>query len=244
MLKKYYSPSVTSAKQHSTKPVAVSVGMESTVKEDTIRGELGLTNSDVLSNLDEKLNHLPLNERKELVALLEEFKILFPDTPGRTTAIQHDVDVGDDTPCKQHPYRMNPSRLQHLTKEVEYMLHNGIIEPSSSEWSSPCVLVSKPDGSYRFYKDFRCFNAVTVTDSYPIPWIDDCIDRIGPAKFVSTLGLLKGYWQVPLTERAKKLSAFVTPRILPLQGNALWHEKRSSHLSAAYQPVTATSRRL
>ena len=212
MLKEYYSPSVTSAKQHSTKPVAVSVGMESTVKEDTIQGELRLTNSDVLSNLDEKLNHLPLNERKELVALLEEFKILFPDTPGRTIAIQHDVDVGDATPCKQHPYCMNLSKLQHLTKEVEYMLHNGIIEPSSSEWSSPCVLVPKPDGSYHFCTDFRRLNAVTVTDSHPIPRIDDCIDQIGPAKFVSKLDLLKGYWQVPLTEHVKRLSAFVTPQ--------------------------------
>ena len=71
---------------------------------------------------------------------------------------------------------MNPSKLQHLTKEVEYMLRNGIIEPSLSEWSSPCVLVPKPDGSYHFCTDFRRLNAVTVTNSYPIPRIDDCID--------------------------------------------------------------------
>jgi len=60
--------------------------------------------------------------------------------------------------------------------------------------------------------DFRRLNVVTVTDSFPISRIDDCIDRIGPAKFVSKLDLLKGYWQVPLTERAKRLSAFITPR--------------------------------
>ena len=59
MLKEYYSPSVTSAKQYSTKPVAVSVSMKSTVEEDTIQHELRLINSDVLSNLDKKLNHLP-----------------------------------------------------------------------------------------------------------------------------------------------------------------------------------------
>ena len=55
-------------------------------------------------------------------------------------------------------------------------------------------------------------NAVTKTDSYPIPRIDDCIDKTGPAKFVSKFDLLKGYWQVPLTERAKWVSAFVTPK--------------------------------
>lgn len=54
-------------------------------------------------------------------------------------------------------------------------------------------------------------NSVTKTDSYPIPRIDDCIDKIGNAKFVSKFDLLKGYWQVPLTERANEISAFVTP---------------------------------
>jgi hypothetical protein len=39
--------------------------------------------------------------------------------------------------------------------------------------------------------------------------VDDCIDKIGPAKYVTKLDLLKGYWQIPLTERAKKISAFV-----------------------------------
>ena len=91
------------------------------------------------------------------------------------------------------------------------MLQNGIIEQSQSQWSSPCVLVPKPDGSYRFCTDFWRVNAVTKSDSYPIPRVDDCIDQIGHAQYISKLGLLKGYQQVPLTERAKEISAFVTP---------------------------------
>ena len=91
------------------------------------------------------------------------------------------------------------------------MMENGIIEHSNSDWSSPCVLVPKPDGSFRLCTDFRKLNAITKTDSYPIPRIDDCIDRVGHAKYVSKLDLLKGYWQVPLTEGAKRVSAFVTP---------------------------------
>ncbi|KAJ8049035.1 hypothetical protein HOLleu_01585 [Holothuria leucospilota] len=133
------------------------------------------------------------------------------DDPTRTNLIEHDVDVGDATPIKQHPYRVNPRKRQHLRDEVRYMLDHDIIEPSNSEWSSPCILVPKPDGGYRFCTDYRKVNAVTRTDSYPIPRIDDCIDRIGKATYVSKFDLLKGYWEIPLTERARKISAFVTP---------------------------------
>ena len=58
--------------------------------------------------------------------------------------------------------------------------------------------------------DFRKVNAVTETDSYPLPRVEDCINDVGKAKFISKFDLLKGYWQVPLTERAKDISAFVT----------------------------------
>ena len=76
---------------------------------------------------------------------------------------------------------------------------------------SPCVLVPKGNGAYRFCTDFRKVDAVGKADSYPIPMVEDCIDHIGVAKFVSKFDLLKGYWQVPLTTRAKEISAFVIP---------------------------------
>ena len=47
--------------------------------------------------------------------------------------------------------------------------------------------------------------------SFPIPRMDDCIDKIGNTKYVTKLDLLKGFWQVPLTDHAKEVSAFVTP---------------------------------
>ena len=87
------------------------------------------------------------------------------------------------------------------------MLENDIIEPSNSDFSSPSMLVSKPDGTYRFVTNFKAVNAITKCDSYPIPRIEDCIDKIGQAKYVSKFG----FWQVPLTERAKRVSAFATP---------------------------------
>jgi hypothetical protein len=91
------------------------------------------------------------------------------------------------------------------------MLDNDIIETSKSDWSSPCILVPKPDSTYRLCTDFQKVNYVIKMDYYRIPRIDDCVDKIGSAKFASKFDLLKGYWQVPLTERTKEISAFVTP---------------------------------
>ena len=164
-----------------------------------------------MSNIDDKLSHLSDHQRTEVTSLISDFEQLFPDVPTKTTAALHDVIVDNCQPIKQHPYRLNPIKLEHLRDEVKYMLDNDIIEPSTSGWSSPCILVPKPDGSYRFVTDFRKVNTVTKTDSHPIPRIDDCIDKIGHAKYVSKFDLLKGYWQVPLTDRAKEISAFATP---------------------------------
>lgn len=98
-----------------------------------------------------------------------------------------------------------------MKQEAEYLLRNGLAKHSSSAWSSPCLIEGKPDGSPRFITDYRKVNSVTVPDSYPMPRMEDCIDNLGSAKFVTKLDLLKGYWQVPLTERASKISVFVTP---------------------------------
>jgi len=87
------------------------------------------------------------------------------------------------------------------------MLESGL---SHSAWSSPYLLVLKPDGTFRFRTDLRKVNLLTKGDSYPLPQIEDCIDRVGNSKYVSKFDLLKSYWLVPLTEKAKEISAFVT----------------------------------
>ena len=189
---------------------------EDTVSVSEVRLENGqqpikLQNSQILNDLGTKLSHLPLVQRKELAEVITQYREVFPDVPSKTNLIEHDVDVGDYAPIKQHPYRVSPMKKELLDKEVQYMLENDIIEESQSNWSSPCILVPKHDGGFRFCTDFRKVNDKTKSDSFPIPRIADCIDQIGNAKFVSTFDMLKGYWQVPLTQRAREISAFVTP---------------------------------
>lgn len=170
-----------------------------------------LQNSAVLKDLASFLSHLEPVESEQIIQLMHRYSPLFSDVPGRTTVLEHDINVGSAKPIKQHSYRVNPSKRHIMKTEVEYMLQHGLAQHSQSPWSSPCLLVPKADGTYRFCTDFRKVNAVTKPDSFPLPRMEDCVDRVGSAKFVTKLDLLKGYWQVPLTARAAEVSAFVTP---------------------------------
>ena len=78
-----------------------------------------LVNSDILNDLESKFGHLDLCKQQELSKLLEDFSSLFSDVPGRTSLVYHDIDVGDNGPVKQHPYRVNPIKCNQLRDEVK-----------------------------------------------------------------------------------------------------------------------------
>lgn len=170
-----------------------------------------LKNSELLTDLPTFLSGLPDDSVKDVQKVIECYADLFSDAPSQTGILSHDIDVNDHPPIKQHAYRVNPVKRAAMLSEVEYLVDHGLAEPSSSPWSSPCILVPKPDNTFRFCTDFRKVNAITKPDSFPLPRMEDCVDRVGAAKFVTKLDLLKGYWQVPLTSRAAEISAFVTP---------------------------------
>ena len=158
------------------------------------------------------MSHLSSDKRLELKQLILEYEHLFLDISSKTDKIYHDVELIDGSKSvRQHPYRMNPVKQQILREEVQYLLDNDFIEPSRSEWSSPCILVPKLDGTFPMCTDYRKVNSVTKTNTFSIPRIDDCIDNIGQAKYVTKFDLLKGFGQIPLTNRAKEISAFVSP---------------------------------
>ncbi|XP_069176135.1 uncharacterized protein [Procambarus clarkii] len=164
-----------------------------TTKDDIEEDEDVLTNSEVLYNLQAKLTHVNGGDQPTLLKMIRRYKTIFRDVPGLTSVLQHDVVLEEGVqPIKQHPYRLNPLKKKVVEDEVEYMLKHHLIAPSTSPWSSPILLVPKPGKKYRFCIDYCQVNKVTV------------------AKF----DLFKGYWQVPLTDRAKLISAFVTPDVL------------------------------
>ena len=91
-----------------------------------------------------------------------------------------------------------------------------VIEKSSSPWNAPVLLVKKPDGTWRFCVDYRKLNTVTKKDCYPIPRIDETIDKLGKAKVFATLDLKSGYWQV------RENSVYNRFRSLAIHGDAVW----------------------
>ncbi len=169
-----------------------------------------LKNSEVLADLNSHLSHLSESRSNDVKEIISDFPSLFNDVPSRTTILEHDIDVSNAVPIKQHAYRTNVFKRSVIKTEVDYLCEHGLAKQSFSPWSSPCLLVSKSDGSARFCTDYRKVNSVTVPDCFPLPRMEDCVDNLGSAKFVSKLDLLKGYWQVPLTSRASDISAFVT----------------------------------
>lgn len=124
--------------------------------------------------------------------------------PGRTSLTQHNIRLTSPGPIRQSCYRVPAKLIPALKQEVQAMLEAGVIVPSRSEWCSPVVLVPKKDGGLRFCVDFRKVNAISAFDPYPMPRVDDLMERLGKSKFLSTLDMCKGYWQVPSHQRLRR----------------------------------------
>ncbi|GFW77956.1 retrovirus-related Pol polyprotein from transposon 17.6 [Trichonephila clavipes] len=167
---------------------------------------------DLLQNTD-------LDEKQICAAggLITEFQSLFSRTSedfGRTRLTKHRIDTGEHPPIKQHPRRLPFAKQEEVQKLIKDMKNNDDIEPSSSPWASPIVLVRKKDGSTRLCVDYRRLNDVTKKNSYHLPRIDDTMDTLAGNTWFSTLDLKSGYWQVELHPDDKGKTAFTTGQVL------------------------------
>ncbi|CAI4227218.1 unnamed protein product [Auanema sp. JU1783] len=85
------------------------------------------------------------------------------------------------------------------------------MEVSNSPWSSPLVVVVKKDKNLRFCIDYCEVNKKLVLDAYPLPTMDAILHDLGKKQWFSTLDLKSGFWQVPLSEESKPITASSTP---------------------------------
>ena len=154
---------------------------------------------------------LEAGQKSELKALLETFDDVLTDVPGKTNLLQHDVKLISDVPVSKKAYILPYAMRDKVKKEIENMVEAGIAEKSTSPYASPIVIVPKKDNTIRLCVDYRQLNNVTIFDPQPMPKLEDIINKLGKAQYISKIDLTKGFWQIPLTESSKEKSAFITP---------------------------------
>ena len=128
--------------------------------------------------LDEK-------QRCQLANLLLRYQETFAKTKselGKCSVLKHHIDTAEAAPVRQ-PLRRTPQGFEgEEEKYLNEQLKAGAIQPSSSAWASPIVMVHKKTGDVRVCIDYRKLNERTIKDAYPLPRIDACLDCLSSSK--------------------------------------------------------------
>ena len=120
---------------------------------------------------------------------MDECTDVLQDKPSRTTIVDHTINTGTANPVRLPPYRVLHAYRNNVESELKEMLDSGIIEPSASQWSASMVLVKK-DKFVRICVDYRRLNSVSQIDAYPMPRVDELLDCLGKANFISMMDLI------------------------------------------------------
>ena len=158
------------------------------------------------------ISEMSADTRAIIGPILGKFLHLFgPIALGTATHnVEHLLPLTDNIPFKIGPYRNSRYEDDAIWPELEELLKKHFIEKSTSQYASPLILVPKKDGKVRLCIDYRRLNAKTVKEIYPMPRIDETLDRLQGAKIFSSLDMKSGYHQVPVAEADRHKTAFIT----------------------------------
>ena len=98
-----------------------------------------------------------------------------------------------------------------MQKILNSLLTRGIIRESDSPYASPIVLVSKKNSELRLYVNYRFLNKITLRDNYPLPLIEDNLDRLRDKCYYTLLDLKDGFHHIDLAKDSINYTAFITP---------------------------------
>lgn len=152
---------------------------------------------------------------ESILQVLEEFQDVMPkelpkSLPPRR-GVDHEIElVPGAKPPARAPYRMAPSELAELRKQLDELLESGFIRPSKAPFWAPYYFHKKHDGSLRLCVDYRALNKVTIRNKYPIPPLADSFDQLGGARYFTKLDLRSGYYQVRIAEGDEPKTTCVT----------------------------------
>lgn len=156
-------------------------------------------------------DHLPQDELDQLKQLLLKWRHIFStgDTDlGRTNVVKHHITLTNNEPFRERYRRIPPQLFNEVKQHLRDMLEAKVIKESNSPFASPVVLVRKADGSLRFCVDYRTLNRRTVRDAHTLPRIDETLDSLIGAKYLTSLDLKAGYWQCEVADQDKEKTAF------------------------------------
>jgi len=179
--------------------------MESDTKSDEIEqryAEVKVSGSEEMSE----------RQRGELDGILGKYSRTLTKEPGLTKLTTFTIDTGDHAPIHQRPYNTPAHFRTSINTELDWLLEKGFIQPSTSPWASPIVAVRKPDGSARLCVDYKKVNAITNDHPFYMPRVEEVLEGVGQATFISKLDLTKGYYQVQVAPEDVEKTAFVCHR--------------------------------
>ncbi|KAK9700984.1 Reverse transcriptase (RNA-dependent DNA polymerase) [Popillia japonica] len=178
---------------------------------DLRRGEWSFSTEVEVSSVTDGAGILSAIERARLDELVNKlFANIDPQVLGCTELVEHTIET-DSAPIKQRYYPISPAMQKIVNQELDKMLAQGVVERSSSPWSSPILLIPKKDNTYRFCVDYRKLNAVTKRDAYPLPYVSHILDKLRDSKYLTTLDIKSAYWEIPMAEASKPYTAFTVP---------------------------------
>ncbi|GFW38991.1 retrovirus-related Pol polyprotein from transposon 297 [Trichonephila clavipes] len=154
--------------------------------------------------------HLHDKQMDRLRELLNKYSKCFSNNPGLTNLVKHAIQLVSDQPVRTKPYRMSHQQNEILKNEINRMLKLGIIEVGESDYMSPMILVEVAGKEPRPCIDYRKLNGIIRTEYFPLPNIEERVEKVSAAKFITVLDLSKGYWQMPLSKTAQRYTAFCT----------------------------------
>lgn len=156
--------------------------------------------------------HLSDQHKESLKQLLNQFEHCFSGNGVElgNCSIEMTIKLTDDKVINYKPYRMSYHEREIIRETVAELLAAGIIEDSRSPYASPVILVRKKDGGYRMCVDYRALNKITEKERYPLPVIQDLLDRLVDKKVFCCLDLANGYHQIRIAQRSRPLTGFVT----------------------------------
>ena len=207
-----------------SKPINLAAGIACVLEDESEESELdsSVKDSDTFVHYnverketfeDVKINPDLADQYKEEVRqLLSEFQDIFSDVPSVTSLAEHVIKLTQSEPVRSKIYPI-PYKLEEVvSKEIDSMLALGIIEYSTAPYSAPIVMVRKSDGSNRVCINYKLLNKVTEFDPEPMMSANDIFPKLSGSKFYSKFDFCKGYWQIPMEEKSKDATTFITSR--------------------------------